>query len=711
MRPQSYQLAFLLAFGVVITYADILSAQTLKLSCGVQQVAIYERADFKIVGVGDQVKPFDPEQVDCRLEIRAPSGKSFTLPAFYAQDYEFRNDGAGAFTRDWTYPIGKPGWCARFAPIETGEYSIMVRVTAAGTTRSSNTVRLRCISGKSHGFVRVSKTARRYLETSDGHPFFAIGQNLAFIKDVREMSGWLGKLGQNGGNYVRVWACCGDWGLALEDRKSAWGRSWDWNPPFVTLPGGAKCVKIDVSSRAIDVSPTRGVALKPGKNYVLTGSVQADVHASLQLLMGGTPLSTPIDAIKNWTPFTREFTSGPQDWWMAPLALRANDGAVKLKDISLRESGKGPELLEEADPDRQIVGNYNMVDCFLMDKVMEAAEQNGVKLQLVVLSRDLGGKAFDIWSKDPKSADYDAAIKDARNLLRYAVARWGYSQSLGMWEYYNEFDPGAPTERFYTELAAYLDKNDPYHHPHTTSTWGPSPKDWKLTTLDTTNLHPYMRNVKDEPYKDETVFVLEKGREALESQPVKPVLMSEFGLADDKFGLSPYLKNDTQLVHIHNSLWASALSGLAGTTMTWWWETLAPMNNWRHYMPIAAFTADIPFTKANLKPFSHSADDKSWRLVGLHGDKCAYLWFSNPDATYYKIAVEIQSPKTVEGAMITLNGLTAGRYQVEWWDTWTGKPTKKEVAKASGGVLRIVAPGFSRDVACKIQFSSMLSKH
>ena len=37
---------------------------------------------------------------------------------------------------------------------------------------------------------------------------------------------------------------------------------------------------------------------------------------------------------------------------------------------------------------------------------------------------------------------YEQAIKDAKNLLRYAVARWGYSTAVVGWEYFNEQDPG-----------------------------------------------------------------------------------------------------------------------------------------------------------------------------------------------------------------------------------------------------------------------------
>ena len=50
--------------------------------------------------------------------------------------------------------------------------------------------------------------------------------------------------------------------------------------------------------------------------------------------------------------------------------------------------------------------------------------------------------------------------------------------------------------------------------------------------------------------------------------------MGEFGLAEDKWGRSPYMERDTEGVHFHIALWALAFSGLSGTAMFWWWEPL-----------------------------------------------------------------------------------------------------------------------------------------
>jgi hypothetical protein len=44
------------------------------------------------------------------------------------------------------------------------------------------------------------------------------------------------------------------------------------------------------------------------------------------------------------------------------------------------------------------------------------------------------------------------------------VARWGYSTSVAIWEYFNEINPNLPAGKFYTKLGEYLEQIDPYNH-------------------------------------------------------------------------------------------------------------------------------------------------------------------------------------------------------------------------------------------------------
>ena len=265
--------------------------------------------------------------------------------------------------------------------------------------------------------------------------------------------------------------------------------------------------------------------------------------------------------------------------------------------LSLREAAGGPELLWEADVNRPVLGVYNAVDSFLVDELVEAAGRNGIYLQLCLLTRDLYMTSLG----NEQSPEYARAIRQAKKFLRYAVARWGYSAHVAAWEYFNEIDPGLPTDRFYSALGAYLEEIDVYHHLRTTSTWSPSPKDWRHAKLDIAEMHHYLRPASGAVWKDEVAVLLERSR-FLREHPAGPMLLGEFGLADDRWGLSPYMRQDRELVHFHNSLWASALSGAAGTALFWWWDQLDQQDAYRHYRPLASFLADLPSTTAGFGP-------------------------------------------------------------------------------------------------------------
>jgi len=74
-----------------------------------------------------------------------------------------------------------------------------------------------------------------------------------------------------------------------------------------------------------------------------------------------------------------------------------------------------------------------------------------------------------------------AARARYKSRLRYLVARWGYSPSIGAWEFFNEVDnvthgredvvliPHADVVRWHAEMGTYLKAIDPYGHLVTTS--------------------------------------------------------------------------------------------------------------------------------------------------------------------------------------------------------------------------------------------------
>ncbi len=666
---------------------------------GPARVGKYEKVEF-VIEVGRTFpNPFDPAEVEVDLEIKTPSGKTVVLPAFWYQPYEREAGGRGR-KEDWLYPSGAAHFRARYAPSETGAHSCRARRKDKTGTARSKSVSFEAVASTHKGYVRVSKKDPRFFELDDSTPFFPIGQNTAFLGGSQYLSlarveEVYRKMSENGANYARIWTCCEDWALALEARKSAWGRSWSWKPPFETAEGRTA---IRVSGSPLAVAPTHPVALRPGTKYELSGSAKTDGDAALVLELGG-PLGEPVRG-RGWTEFKRPFTSKPDQKWLGNLSLRAaGSGEVRVRGLSLREAAGGPELLWEADPDRPRRGTFNLPDAFMLDVVVQAAEKHGIRLQFCFITRDLYMKDLEKKEDDPA---YRQAVEDARRLLRYVVARWGYSTSVASWEYFNEMNPGAPTNAAYREWAKYFDEIDPCLHLRSTSAWGPAPRDYAHPDLSFADLHWYLRPAWGELSKDAAAAALERAKFLREKAPGKPALLGEFGLADDKWGLSPHMKEDKELVHFHNALWASALSGLSGTALFWWWDQLDRMNAYPHYRPLANFLAGIPFTTAGLQAFTAEGAARKSRVAGLKGNTSAFLWIQNPRATWHRMVVEKAAPAETSGESVVLEGLEPGTYKIEWWHTYEGKVLKKETVAVAGGRLMLSVPSFSRDIACKV---------
>jgi hypothetical protein len=439
----------------------------------------------------------------------------------------------------------------------------------------------------------------------------------------------------------------------------------------------------------------------PGTRYVLTGRFRIEGHAPVRMTVQGRTLEdvTSGAAEKSWTDFRHAFTTDRKTPWLGRITVaRAGEGKVWLDGLTLRESRGGPNLLWEADVNRPVLGRYNPVDCFMLDQLLDAAERSGIYLQLCMLTRDLYMDRL----KDEASPEYGAAIDDAKRFFRYAVARWGYSTSVAAWEYWNEMDPGLPTDRFYGELGQYLEAIDIYGHLRKTSTWGPSVKDARHPELDVADVHFYLRPTERERLADEVDAVLDRTAFLRRHRPTGPVLIGEFGLATNQWRLSPSMEDDRRLVHFHNSLWASALSGASGTTLFWWWDQLDRMDAYRHYRPLATFLDDIPFASAGLNQSDAILSGQRARLIGLQGPECAYFWLFNPEAAWTRVADRKTPLEEIRGITVAINGLRPGSYRIEWWDTDEGTVIERARAASPDGKLRVSAPAFADDTACKV---------
>ncbi len=645
------------------------------------------------------------------LLLRRPDGFSMELPAFPFQNYERRVLTEGNRQRQWLYPVGECEWRVRFSPDSPGVYTMTARGIGGTKTYQSAPVRFECRPSDRKGFVRAGRKDPRFFEFTDGEPFFPIGQNLAFIGEgqyasVDKAQTIFKRLSEQGANFVRLWTCCDDWALAIEAPKNAWERSWNRKKDRIailpddrnTAPGRRYLRLDDAQHPSIPINPSHPVALRPDTDYVLRGrffSKGSDLNVSFgrtELLFRGSDLGEGL-----WIDFKMDYRTEPSEFWMPSLTLTAKGTEpIWVDALSLREDGNGPELLWEADPNRPARGYYNQLDSFMLDLIVDAAERHDIYMMLCVITRDLYMEDL----KTVGSPAYKQAIADAINLMRYVVARWGYSTHVGAWEFFNEMDPGVPTDSFYEALNSALETMDIHHHLIGTSTWSPSARDCRLECLDIAMVHHYLRVDSDQPFQSAVAAVENLSDFLRKNASAKPALIAEFGLATPQWGQSDWMRKDSEGIHFHNALWASTFAGLSGTTLFWWWEEVDRQRGYVHYQPLAAYMQNESFAGMEVVRLKGKPD--ALDVWGYRTERLARLWLYDSAFNWWQQVAEKREPARIASAEIPLKDVVPGTYTIEWWDPWTGRILRRDSVHTQGTLLLMEPPSFIRDLACKI---------
>lgn len=181
-------------------------------------LATYELCEFKVPASGEGLEkssPYRAAEIALDAVFTLPSGKTMCVPGFYSQDYTASDSGA--------MPVdGSKGWRVRFSGPEAGVYKGKVDLRVKGKLVASRELPpFTLAKSKSHGTIRVSRTAPRYLEFEDGEGYFPVGQDVCWTTDVtksipgaicaaetlpwdKAYARWFGRMGQSGATWARV---------------------------------------------------------------------------------------------------------------------------------------------------------------------------------------------------------------------------------------------------------------------------------------------------------------------------------------------------------------------------------------------------------------------------------------------------------------------------------------------------------------------------
>ncbi len=491
-----------------------------------------------------------------------------------------------------------------------------------------------------------------------------------------------------------------------------------WKIRFTPREAGRWSQTVRLTSRGeTQTWPARPFLVSRSSN---AGFLEIDRESGYLRFETGTPF-LPIGENVCWGPSGQPLAAYDR-WFQALAKQRANFVRMWLAPWSFRLETKETK-----------VGRYDQRRAWQIDYLLAQSRQYGLYVQLCLLNHGQFSRSQDAdWQNNPYNealggmcrlpsefVTLSTAKTLFRRLLRYVVARWGYSPNLATWELLNEADftefSLEDLPAWVGEMSGYLRANDVNHpaRPITISFHHESPKAvWGLPTIDTIQWHAYDQRDFARLFAGDTMRKLRKTYR-------KPVLIGEFGWIQE------FVRRlDTGGIHLHDGLWSSLLGGSMGSAMPWYWDTyLHPNRLERHYRPLSIFWRGEPLG-AGMEPMAVAVSREELLGLGMGTPDRVYLWVKNQTHNmdqYLAYRCELTKqrirsargqpvrrvsypPMIVRGATVTLRGLDwKGRYQIEWWDPYGGRIVSRAVAQAQwGGALTLEVPEVAYDLAAKV---------
>ena len=379
-------------------------------------------------------------------------------------------------------------------------------------------------------------------------------------------------------------------------------------------------------------------------------------------------------------------------------------------------------------PSYRDLGRYNQEHAWQFDHVLEEAEQRGIYVQLALTTFGhwrAGGQFEGDWPASPYNRNHggklrqpqefwrnDEAQETYQRMVRYVMARWGYSTSIAAWELSNEIDlttgyppqpkKGKPRQRtieWYTDwhkrCVKTIRKYD--QNPHlVTTNFANWQNDKDILTL------PEIQFSSTNHYNVQIIEQMRRHIFPLKDGYGKPAMMAECGY--DFKGAMP----ETTERYLHICLWSNYMIPFAGNGLSWWWDFIADRDLYPKFRPLAEFAAGEDRRRRNLQTTDatvHRKDsvvESGLAALALQNDEGGYFWI------YERRLLRAESDKDFvpperKGLTVRMAGLKAGAYCVEFWDTRKGVPIAEATVAAKGDAIEALIPAFTGDIAGKVK--------
>ena len=375
------------------------------------------------------------------------------------------------------------------------------------------------------------------------------------------------------------------------------------------------------------------------------------------------------------------------------------------------------------------LGRYNLENAWRLDYLLEAARKNGIHLQVDTTNHGQLSLQIDTeWAHNPYSAtnvvdrgplrrpkqffEEAAPRKQYEKRVRYTMGRWGANSQIFGWivlteceftdDYWTTAGPSEEAGRHpglvqWHEFATNLFRRwDPNHvvathfsHPFRGHDIFDSPA---VEFVESNTYWQDWKYAKVGGPVGNTIWISDYVYRQYLGVHNKPVIVGEFG--------GDVYKNAAARldIEIHLGAWSMVMTPYAGSTGYWWWP-------WMHYQDrYSLLGAVVNYMKGedrrgkNLAKSSASASG-GLLAIGLQNETMADLWVYSPLVITH---LPVKVPP-VNGGSVALTKLKKGTYTVEFWDTYTGKPTGTKKLQSPNGTLQIPLPIVNADLAIKVR--------
>jgi hypothetical protein len=368
------------------------------------------------------------------------------------------------------------------------------------------------------------------------------------------------------------------------------------------------------------------------------------------------------------------------------------------------------------------LGQFNLINAWQLDRLIDCATTNGIYINLVIHNHGKFSTYCDEeWDDNPfniKNGGYlkipDEFFTDSRakraflKLMRYIIARYGWSPNIFAWALWSEVDlTGSDKNRWnfqdtpsviewHEEMSRAIKSMDIYKHiisTHVSRDYRKMNK--KLATI------PSLDVCAADGYYDGVDAIalvrLMRGTYAFANEIKKPVLITEFGGSHmgHKF---QHLKSS-----LHAGLWACAGIPLAGAPLFWWWQLIEETNLYPMYKAFKNFIQDE--NRVNMSCYSprlvidgQTASNLAVECMKTEENAIGWIYHTRGFIDNYPL-----SHTSTTNLSLILSEMTNGLFSVSFWDTTTGTKVSESNAVSQNGTVKLIVPPFIRDIAFKVK--------